>query len=216
MSKPLLQVALDTLDLPAAVEAVHKLGDSVDIIEAGTILCYAEGIRAVAALAPLRNGRPLVADLKIADAGKTLAEMAFSHGATWTTVITAAPFATLQMAYEQAKKVEGGDIQIELYGNWTFEEAQKWYDLGIRQVIFHRGRDAQAMGQEFGDEEVSVIRKLADKGFDVSVTGGISVEEISLFKNIRVKTFIAGRSLWAAKDPRGEALKIKAEIDRHF
>ena len=39
MSRPLLQLALDHSSLEAAQRDVMQLKDSVDIVEAGTILC---------------------------------------------------------------------------------------------------------------------------------------------------------------------------------
>lgn len=50
MSRPLLQLALDHSSLEAAQRDVTLLKDSVDIVEAGTILCLNEGLGAVKAL----------------------------------------------------------------------------------------------------------------------------------------------------------------------
>ena len=50
MSRPLLQLALDHSSLEAAQRDVALLKDSVDIVEAGTILCLNEGLGAVKAL----------------------------------------------------------------------------------------------------------------------------------------------------------------------
>ena len=33
---------------------------------------------------------------------------------------------------------EIGELQVELYGNWTFEQAMDWHNIGIRQVIYHQ------------------------------------------------------------------------------
>ncbi|HFM0246140.1 TPA: orotidine 5'-phosphate decarboxylase / HUMPS family protein, partial [Escherichia coli] len=44
MSRPLLQLALDHSSLEAAQRDVTLLKDSVDIVEAGTILCLNEGL----------------------------------------------------------------------------------------------------------------------------------------------------------------------------
>ena len=47
MSRPLLQLALDHSSLEDAQRDVTLLKDSVDIVEAGTILCLNEGLGAV-------------------------------------------------------------------------------------------------------------------------------------------------------------------------
>ncbi|EJS88557.1 3-keto-L-gulonate-6-phosphate decarboxylase, partial [Pasteurella multocida subsp. multocida str. Anand1_cattle] len=41
MAKPLIQLALDSLDLESAVVTAKNAADSVDIIEVGTILAFA-------------------------------------------------------------------------------------------------------------------------------------------------------------------------------
>lgn len=94
MSRPLLQLALDHSSLEAAQRDVTQLKDSVDIVEAGTILCLNEGLGAVKALREQCPDKIIVADWKVADAGETLAQQAFGAGANWMTIICAAPPAT--------------------------------------------------------------------------------------------------------------------------
>jgi len=81
MSRPLLQLALDHTSLEAAQRDVALLQDHVDIVEAGTILCLTEGLRAVNALRAQCPEKIIVADWKVADAGETLAQQAFGAGA---------------------------------------------------------------------------------------------------------------------------------------
>lgn len=212
MNRPLLQVALDHTDLPSAISAASILAAHVDVMEVGTILCYAEGVRAVGAIKALCPDHILVADLKAADAGKVVAGQVFSQGATWMTCICSAPIATMEAA-KQVADTHRGDIQVELYGDWTFDHARQWKGIGLTQAIYHRGRDAAAAGQSWGEEDLRKIRTLAEMGFDVSVTGGLSPEDLHLFKGIPVKCFIAGRSLYGADDPAWAAQAFQKAID---
>ena len=116
MSRPLLQLALDHSSLEAAQRDVTQLKDSVDIVEAGTILCLNEGLGAVKALREQCPDKIIVADWKVADAGETLAQQAFGAGANWMTIICAAPLATVEKGHAMAQRC-GGEIQIELFGN---------------------------------------------------------------------------------------------------
>ena len=214
MSKPLLQVALDHLSLAEALETTRVLADEVDVLEGGTILCYAEGApRVVETLRALYPEKIVLADLKAADAGTVVAKQVFEKGATWMTVICSAPYATMAAAKKVADE-HGGDIQVELYGDWTFEHAAEWRKLGLTQAIYHRGRDAELAGQKWGENDLKKIRKMAEMGFDISVTGGLNPEDLEYFKGIPVKCFIAGRSLSGAPDPVAVARAFKAEIDR--
>ena len=148
MSKPLLQVALDHLDMASALEASRALAEEVDVLEMGTILCYAEGSKTVGLLRALYPEKKIVADLKVADAGGTVAEIVFSQGADWMTVICCAPYATMEAARKVAKSYNG-DLQIELYGEWTFEQAAKTdlardiIELVVTRYSATRGSDTQ-------------------------------------------------------------------------
>jgi len=215
MDRPMLQVALDQLELASALEAARILAPHVDVLEAGTILCFAEGAKAVKALRDEHPEHIVLADLKAADAGSTLAEMSFSRGATWMTVICCAPYATMEAALKVARKY-GGDIQVELYGEWTFGQAADWQKMGLTQVIYHRGRDAQAAGKGWDDEDIAKIRRLAERGFAVSVTGGLVPEDLGRFTGIPVKCFISGRSLYGAESPVKAAKEFRAAIEQEW
>lgn len=215
MTKPLLQVALDHLDIPSALKATQALADEVDVLEVGTILIYAEGAKAVGIIRALYPNATILADLKAADAGSTVAETIFSQGANWMTVICCAPYATMEAAFDVAKKYNG-DVQIELYGDWTFDQAKEWRKIGLTQAIYHRGRDAALAGQQWGEADFKKIKKLVDMGFDVSVTGGLKAKDLGIFKDIPVKCFIAGRGLYAAEDPAQAARDFKNAINQYW
>lgn len=215
MAQPLLQVALDNLELTEALESTRLLAPELDVIEAGTLLCLAKGKEAIKVLRTLYPNNIICADLKIVDAGGELAEMACSHGANWVTVMCNAANATKLNALKAAQKLDA-DVQIELFGNWTMEEAAEWKGLGLKQVIYHQSRDALNAGGSWGEGNMKVVRELADMGFEVSVTGGLEITTLELFKGIPVKCFIAGRSLRNAQDPAAEARAWKAEIAKHW
>ncbi len=218
MNSPLLQVALDVQNADEAVSITKKIIPSIDVVEAGTILCIAEGVAAVAKLRAAFPQQIILADIKMADAGATLAKMCAQAGADWVTVICCAQLATIEKALQTMQDLRGqkGDVQIELYGNWSWEEAAAWKTLGIKQVVYHRGRDAQAAGQTWGEADLSKIKKLCDMGFEVSVTGGIEVADVPLFQGLAIKAFIAGRSLTASTEPLQAAQALRAEIDAYW
>ncbi|EDW2794176.1 3-keto-L-gulonate-6-phosphate decarboxylase UlaD [Salmonella enterica] len=212
MSRPLLQLALDHTTLQTAQRDVALLRDHVDIVEAGTILCLTEGLGAVKALRDQCPNKIIVADWKVADAGETLAQQAFGAGADWMTIICAAPLATVEKGHAVAQSC-GGEIQIELFGNWTLDDARNWYRIGVRQAIYHRGRDAQASGQQWGEADLARMKALSDIGLELSITGGITPADLPLFKDIRVKAFIAGRALAGASYPAQVAAEFHAQIN---
>lgn len=207
MTRPNLQVALDHSDLPSAIKAIKTVGDIVDIIEVGTILILQAGDQAVRCIRAMYPDKTIVADTKCADAGGTVAENVQKAGADWTTVICCATIPTMKAAAEKIAAV-----QVELYGDWTYAKAQLWLAAGIRQVIYHQSRDALLAGETWGEKDLAKIQKLIDMGFQVSVTGGLDVDTLKLFKGMAVYTFITGRGITAAQDPAQAATAFLDEI----
>ena len=211
MAKPLLQIALDNNTLSDAIRSISQVGHEVDVIEAGTILCLAEGMEAVRCLRALYPNKTILADTKCADAGGTVAKNCADAGADWMTVICSATIPTMKAALKEVK-----DLQVELYGDWTFEHAKQWKEAGLSQAVYHQSRDALLAGETWGEKDLNKIRKLVEMGFKVSVTGGLEKETLKLFKGIDVYTFIAGRGIREASDPAQAAREFKEEIAKYW
>lgn len=224
MSKPLLQIALDSLSLEKAVADAKQAESAVEIIEVGTILACAEGMKAVSTLRALHPNHIIVCDLKTTDGGAILAKMAFEAGADWLTVSAAAHPATKAACKKVADEFNQAnpdakvkkEIQIEIYGNWTFEDAKEWVDLGVKQAIYHRSRDAELAGKGWTEDDIEKMKRLEELGLAISITGGIIPEDIHLFKDIRnAKAFIAGRALVGDKG-KATADAIRAQIAKFW
>ena len=214
MKKPLIQIALDQTQFDKALVVADNVHSFVDIIEVGTILAFADGMHAVSALRKKYPSHILVCDMKITDGGAILSRMAFEAGADWLTVSAAAHIATIAACKKVADEFNR-EIQIEIYGNWTFEDAQKWVDLGIRQAIYHRSRDAELAGIGWTDTDIGKMHRLSDLGLELSITGGIVPEDIKLFAGIKAKSFIAGRAL-AGEQGKQTAEALREQINRYW
>ncbi|MEQ5287463.1 MULTISPECIES: 3-keto-L-gulonate-6-phosphate decarboxylase UlaD [Providencia] len=214
MTKPLIQIALDQTNLPSALEVAENVHTFVDIIEVGTILAFADGMNAVSTLRQKYPNHILVCDMKTTDGGAILSRMAFEAGADWITVSAAAHIATIAACKKVADEFNR-EIQIEIYGNWTFEDAKNWVELGITQAIYHRSRDAELAGIGWTNEDIEKMRKLSDLGLELSITGGIVPEDLHLFNGIKAKAFIAGRALVGEKGKK-TAEALREQIDRFW
>lgn len=216
MDQPKLQIALDTYDLPSALSPLQKAAAHIDVIECGTILCLAEGMHAVRVIRSLFPDKLILADVRIVEAGSLISKMAFDAGADWVSVVSGATLNTVEAVIKEAAK-HHGDVQIELIDGWTWEQAQQWRALGIQQVITHRSRDGEAKGElTWSQRDFDEIRRLADLGFKVTVTGGVKPADVSLFAGVPVYVFIAGRGIYAAADPAAAAQQFKTAIQTTF
>lgn len=212
MQKPMLQLALDTYDLPSALAPLQQAAKHIDVIEVGTILCLSEGMKAVRVIRSLFPDKTILADVRIAEAGGIIAKMAFEAGADWVSVVSGAAPSTFEVVYDVALEF-GGDVQIELSDGWTWEQAEKWREIGISQAIIHRSRDAEAQGNlTWAEHDFENIQRLADMGYRVTVTGGVSVKDIALFRNVPVYIFISGRAIRNSDAPLKAALAFQNAI----
>lgn len=193
MDKPLLQIALDTYDLPSALGPLQKAQQQIDVIEVGTILCLSEGMHAVRAIRSLFPDKIILADVRIAEAGGVISEMAFDAGADWVTVVSGAAPSSFEVVLAKARARQK-DMQIELSDGWTWEMAQRWAEMGVRQVIFKRSRDAEARGiLSWSQQDLDTIGRLHDMGFKVTVAGSVKPADIPYFAGAPVYIFIVGR-----------------------
>jgi 3-dehydro-L-gulonate-6-phosphate decarboxylase len=216
MHRPMLQLALDTFDLPSALAPMQRASAHIDVVEAGTILCYAEGMHAVRALRALYPDKVLLADVRIAEAGSIIAKLAYDAGADWVTVVSGATPATMQVVLAEARK-RGRDVQLELIDGWTWDDARAWRDLGIEQVIAHRSRDGEAMGDlSWKPGDFDEMRRLADLGFKVTVAGGVELADLPLFAGVPIHVFTVGRAIRAAADPAVAAKAFQDAISATY
>lgn len=217
VKKPMLQIALDTLTIEEAIENVEKVRDYIDIVEVGTILINSVGKEAVSILKKVFPEKIIIADVKVADAGKIFGEMFFGAGARHVTAICAAEHQTMKELLKVGKEynIKNG-VQVELTSNFTYEQAKLWRSVDIVQAVVHRARDAQAAGAKWNNETLEIVRKLIELGFKVSITGGVEKEDIKFFKDFPIYIFIAGRSIRDAADPAQSAREFKEEIAKYW
>jgi 3-dehydro-L-gulonate-6-phosphate decarboxylase len=214
-SRPMLQVAMDTLDLDSALKVTRQVYDVVDIIEVGTILCLAEGLGAVKTIKTLYPDNLVLADVRVAEAGALISKMVFDAGANWISVLSSAALPTIETVAKEAFS-KGGDVQIELQEGWTMEKINQCKALGITQVIFHKSRDSEKLGPGWDPALLSVIKSMSDQGFKVSVTGNLNPGDLAVFKGIPVYSFVAGRAIREASDPRAAAEQFNAAIRENW
>ena len=80
--KPVLQLALDFVDLPRALQVAEEaVAGGADWLEAGTPLIKSEGLQAVRELKARWPDHVVVADMKTMDAGRAEVECAAKAGA---------------------------------------------------------------------------------------------------------------------------------------
>jgi 3-dehydro-L-gulonate-6-phosphate decarboxylase len=211
---PLIQLALDYASLPPALVMAYNLRKEVEVIEIGTPLVKAEGMRAVSSICEVCPQNIILADVKSPDVGGLEAKMCFDAGANWMTVLGAAPLETVELAFKEAKSRPGKEIFVELTGiRDIIRRAKEWRAIGVERIVYHRGWDEGNIARLWHEKDRAMIQHLIQAGYKVSVAGGLRLETVEFFRGIDISVFIIGRAIREADDPVRAARRFRKLIN---
>ena len=207
---PRLQLALDFIDLDRAARLVDELAGLVDIVEVGTPLIICEGLGAVRRLKERAGATPVLADLKIADAGYGEARLAFAAGADLVTVLGLAGDATVSGAVQAAREA-GGQIVADLLQvtNLT-ARGRALEQLGVDYLAVHTAADDHARGADPLD---ALHRLQGGISLPLFVAGGIGPDTIDPIAALRPDTVVVGGAITQSDDPLQVAGALRARLD---
>lgn len=213
--KPKLQVALDITDFEKAMYFGNLFQNEDIILELGTILILEQGMARLTEICKSVNNKiPILADIRIIKAGGKLSEIALKSGAKFITMMSDASEDTINSVMNVLKKYDGSEVVIEI--NNKFEKAKINYfkKMGIKKIIYHVSSEVN--NTEWNSEKISLVEELSTLGFELFVTGGISIDEISKFKGIPIGGFIVGRTIIESEDPLQMVRKFNDEIEKNY
>jgi 3-hexulose-6-phosphate synthase len=200
---------MDVLTTDDALALAGKVAEHVDIIELGTPLIKAEGLRAITAIKQAHPDKIVFADLKTMDAGELEADIAFAAGADLVTVLGTAGDSTIAGAVKAAKK-HGKGIVVDLIGVADKSaRAREVVALGAEFVEMHAGLDEQA---EEGFTFQTLLTDGTESGVPFSVAGGVSASTIEAVQRSGASVAVAGGSIYGASDPAAAAAELRAAI----
>jgi 3-hexulose-6-phosphate synthase/6-phospho-3-hexuloisomerase len=210
---PILQLALDFVDLHRAVEVAElAVPAGVDWVEAGTPLIKSEGLDAVRGLRRLFPGKVIVADMKIMDAGRVEVETAAKAGAQIVDVLGAATDATIAECV-QAGKNYGAKIAVDLIAVADpLARARQVEELGADYISVHVAIDEQMRGR--GQDPFAVLAAVSGAvRVPVGVAGGINSETAAQAVAHGAGYVIVGGAITKAKDPAAATREIRRALD---
>ena len=205
--KPVLQVALDFVDIERALQVAEEaVAGGADWIEAGTPLIKSEGLNAVRALRKHFPNNVIVADMKTMDAGRAEVEAAAKAGANIIDVLGAASDATVKECVEAADNY-GAEIVVDLIevGD-PVDRARAAEAAGADYIAVHTAIDVQMRG---GDpfERLKVIANSVE--IPVAVAGGINSETVAKAVESGADIVIVGGAIIKSKNARKAVEEIK-------
>jgi 3-hexulose-6-phosphate synthase len=211
MARPLIQMALDSLDFDQTVALADKVAPYVDIFEIGTPCIKYNGLNLVKELRSRFPNHLLLVDLKTMDAGEYEAAPFFAAGADITTVLGVSGLATIGGVIKAAKKY-AAEVQVDLINVPNKAEvARESAKLGAQIMGVHTGLDAQAAGQTpFTD-----LAEVASLGLSVrvSVAGGIKPSTIEQTVKAGANIIVVGAAIYGAACPATAAREIRELVE---
>ena len=209
--KPILQLALDFVDLKRAVKSAQAgMAGGADWLEAGTPLIKSEGLEAIRELRRLFPSATLVGDMKIMDAGRTEVEVAAKAGANIVDVLGAASDATIRECIEAGRNY-GAKIVVDMIAvPDPVSRARRVEEMGADMVTVHCAIDEQMEGKD----PFEMLRKVAQTvSIPVGVAGGINSETAAKAVAAGASIVIVGGAITKALDPEKAAREIRRGID---
>ncbi|WP_024299552.1 3-hexulose-6-phosphate synthase [Methylomicrobium lacus] len=211
MAKPLIQIALDSLDYNATIALAETVAPHVDIFEIGTPCIKHNGVNLVKDLRARFPDKLILVDLKTMDAGEYEATPFYAAGADICTVLGVSGLATCKGVIKAAN-AHGAEAQIDLI---NVEDkvacARATAEAGAHIMGVHTGLDAQAAGHTpFGD--LSDITRLG-LNVRVSVAGGIKASTVQDVVRAGANIIVVGAAIYGAPSPADAAREIRELVE---
>lgn len=207
-----LQLALDG-DFEASLAILRAVRPYIDIAEIGTPLIFREGIAAARRLRAAFPDLPLLADLKIMDAGDLEAAIAFEAGCDLVTALGVTQDATLRGALAAAGRY-GKQVMVDMMQVPDLcARAEALLAMGCHYLCVHTAHDRQSAG----DGPLTPLRALRQRLPDapLAVAGGIGPGAIDAVAALRPEIVVVGSAIAGAADPVRVAQAIRERMRAH-
>ncbi len=204
--EPVLQVALDFLNLKRALKVAREAYDAgASWLEAGTPLIKSEGLEAVRALRKEFPRAHIIADMKTMDAGRVEVEAAAKAGANLVMVLGAASMSTIAECVEVGRNY-GVQIGIDTLGVKAPDElARECAGMGVDLIGVHCPIDDQMRAQS-PFERLKLVAEAVD--VPIAAAGGINSETAARAVSSGASVVVVGGAITKAEKPAEATAQI--------
>jgi len=206
MARPLIQLALDSLDVAQTLKLAGLAAPYVDIFEIGTPCIKHNGVGLVRELRKKYPNKLILVDLKTMDAGEYEATPFYAAGADICTVLGVSGLPTIAGVIKAAK-AHNAEVQVDLINvPDKVACARESARLGAQIIGVHTGLDAQAAGQTpFADLQAIARLNLPVR---ISVAGGIKQSTVQQVARAGANIVVVGAAIYGAASPADAAREI--------
>ncbi len=211
MERPVLQVALDLVELKRAIEiAGEAIEGGADWLEVGTPLIKSEGMDAVREIKRAYRKYKVLADMKTIDTGAIEVEMAAKSGADVVIILALSDDSTVAEAIRAARKY-GCEVMADLINVPNpVERAKQLEELGVDYINVHVGIDQQMTGMD----PLEVLKEVVENvSIPIAVAGGLDAERAAACVSLGADIVIVGSNIVKSRDVTGAARRVREAID---
>ncbi|HJW82704.1 MAG TPA: 3-hexulose-6-phosphate synthase [Anaerolineae bacterium] len=206
-----LQIALDG-GFDPSLAILRAVRPYIDIAEVGTPLIFQEGLSAVRRIRQAYPDLTLLADLKIMDAGKAEATLAFEAGADLVTLLGVTQDATVRGAVAAAERYDKQIVVDMMQVLDPVSRGRALLAMGCHYLCLHTAYDAQVAGVL----PQARLRELREElpTAPLVIAGGIGLQTIDAVITLQPEIVVVGGAIAGATDPAGVARAIRERMSR--
>lgn len=204
-----LQLALDDVTLEQADALINQVQEAVQIVEIGTPMIIAYGMRAVRMVKERFPKLEVTVDAKIMDAGYYEARQCLEAGGDIVTVMGFTHDETILGAVKAAQEF-GASVMADMMcvENLT-ERAKRLTELGVTYICVHTAVDVQGRENPYG--ELKALRHALPK-VRCCIAGGVNADSIQEIVKLGPEIIIVGGGITKAENPEEVAKKLTRAI----
>lgn len=203
-----LQISYDFTNLSEALEIAKKTAEQADIIEIGTPLIFAYGIKAIESFKEAYPNKTIAADAKLVDRVAQVIPLLNKAGADIITILYGTSNKLIQKATSIAHKLDS-KILLDLIDEETMGQAARDAEsLNVDALLFHSPHD---IGKFYNHlDQWETVR--GNTSLPVFVSGRITEEHIGEIVALKPQGIVIGQAITHAKDPEAAAKRFKEII----
>lgn len=204
-----LQLALDG-NLQDSLAILEAVGGLVDMVEIGTPLIFREGMNAARIFRQRFPEIILLADLKIMDAGREEATIAFEAGCDFVTVMGVTQDSTIRGVVNAARHF-GKQIAADLMQvSDPLARGRELLNLGCDYLCVHTAYDMQPAGHSPLKTLEGLRREIGQA--QLAVAGGINLSTIDAIVALQPDILIVGGAITGASKPLEAVLALRERM----
>jgi 3-hexulose-6-phosphate synthase len=209
-SKPLLQIALDTIKLDEALRITDLVQEHVDIIEIGTVLLKKEGVSVIQKIKTTYPEKWVFADTKTIDFGKIEARLAFEAGADMMSVCGIASDTTIDHTLREAH-IRQKKVVIDLIGlGNSYRQVKRLSYLHPDYLTIQSRDDERATSNDLF-EQVEVISQISP--IPLAIAGGVQLDDIPYLLVFNPAIIVVGAAITRTSQPAEVAKRFRQSIE---